>query len=400
MSENDSPAFDTRAVLGGERAPHPDFTPVTTPVYRAVSYAYEDMDDLDAIFAGTREGYVYSRYGNPTVRAFEQAVAALEGAEDAIACASGMAAVHLALMAAGCGAGTAVVAAQDVYGATYALLARFLPTLGVQTRFVDVANLACVQRALEEAHPKVFLFETLSNPLLKVADVPALVEMAHQVGALVVLDHTFATPYLLQPIALGVDIVVHSATKYLGGHGDVLAGVMVASAEPIARAREWMKVLGANLAPDTAYLALRGLKTLPVRMARHCANALAVARWLQGHPRIARVLYPGLPDHPQHDLAKRLFREGCFGGMVSFEIAGADQEAVFRFMEALRLVLPATSLGDVYSLTLYPAHSSHRALTTEERAAVGIGPGLVRLSVGLEDPRDIIADLEQALERI
>lgn len=400
MHDHDSQAFDTRAVLGGERGPRPDFTPVTTPVYRAVSYAYDDMDDLDAVFAGTREGYVYSRYGNPTVRAFEEAVAALEGAEDAIACASGMAAVHLALMAAGCTAGAMVVAAQDVYGATYALLARFLPLLGVQTRFVDVADLEAVQRALEEAQPKVLLFETLSNPLLKVADVPVLVEMAHRAGAVVVLDHTFATPYLLQPIALGADIVVHSATKYLGGHGDVLAGVMVSSAKHIAQARELMKVLGANLAPDTAYLALRGLKTLPVRMARHCANALAVAQWLREQPRVARVLYPGLPDHPQHALAKRLFREGCFGGMVSFEIAGADQEAVFRFMEALKLILPATSLGDVYSLTLYPAHSSHRALTPEERAAVGIGPGLVRLSVGLEDPRDILVDLEQALEQI
>lgn len=400
MREKQPRHFDTRAVLGGERAPRPDFTPVSTPVYRAVSYAYDDLDDLDAIFAGTREGYVYGRYGNPTVRALERAVAGLEGAEDAIACASGMAAVHLALMAAGCQAGTSVVAAQDVYGATYALLARFLPLLGVQARFVDVANPQEVQRALEEVRPRVLLFETISNPLLKVADVPALVEMAHQAGALVILDHTFATPYLLQPVALGVDFVVHSATKYLGGHGDVLAGVVVSSEEHIREAREWMKVLGANLGPDAAYLALRGLKTLPVRMARHCENALTVAQWLQGHPKVARVLYPGLPNHPQHALAKRLFREGCFGGMVSFEIAGADQEAVFRFMESLRAVLPATSLGDVYSLTLYPAHSSHRALTPEERAAVGIGPGLVRLSVGLEDARDILADLEQALEQI
>ncbi|MGQ9458301.1 MAG: trans-sulfuration enzyme family protein [Anaerolineae bacterium] len=400
MREKQPRHFDTRAVLGGERVPRPDFTPVSTPVYRAVSYAYDDLDDLDAIFAGTREGYVYGRYGNPTVRALERALAGLEGAEDAIACASGMAAVHLALMAAGCRAGTTVVAAQDVYGATYALLARFLPLLGVQARFVDVADLQEVQRTLEEVRPRVLLFETISNPLLKVADIPALVEMAHRAGALVILDHTFATPYLLQPIALGVDFVVHSATKYLGGHGDVLAGVVVSSAEHIREAREWTKVLGANLGPDAAYLALRGLKTLPVRMARHCENALAVARWLREHPRVARVLYPGLPDHPQHDLAKRLFREGCFGGMVSFEIAGADQEAVFRFLEALRVVLPATSLGDVYSLTLYPAHSSHRALTPEERATVGIGPGLVRLSVGLEDVRDILADLEQALEQV
>ncbi|MGQ9585674.1 MAG: trans-sulfuration enzyme family protein [Anaerolineae bacterium] len=399
MEEQEHSAFDTRAVLGGERGPHPDFTPVSTPVHRAVSYAYADMDDLDAIFEGTREGYVYGRYGNPTVRAFEAAVAGLEGAEDAVACASGMAAVHLALMTAGCRAGSHVVAAQDVYGATYALLARFLPTLGIQTHFVDAADLEQVRRALEATRPTAFLFETISNPLLKVADVPALVEIAHAVGAVVILDHTFASPYLMQPYTLGADLVIHSATKYLGGHGDVLAGVVVTSFQRALEAREWVKVLGPNLAPDTAWLALRGLKTLPLRMARHCESALAVARWLQGHPRIARVHYPGLEDHPQHALARRLFREGCFGGMVSFEIAGADRETVFRFMEALRLVLPATSLGDVYSLILYPAHSSHRTLTAEERAAVGIGPGLVRLSVGVEDAGDIIADLEQALAR-
>jgi len=398
MKENDLYNLETRAVHAGEGAPRPDFTPVSTPVYRSVSYAYDSMDDLDAIFGGTREGYVYGRYGNPTVRAFERAVASLEGADDAAACSSGMAAVHLALMTAGCQAGSTIVAAQDIYGATYALLGRFLTTLGMKVHFVDIADLEQVRQALEKTRPTALLFETISNPLLKVADVPALVEMAHQVGAVVILDHTFATPHLVQPCLLGVDLVVHSVTKYLGGHGDVLAGVVVSAEEQISLARELVKMLGPNLGPDAAWLALRGLKTLPFRMARHCANALTVARWLKGNPRIGRVIYPGLEDHPQHDLASRLFREGCYGGMVSFEIAGADQPTVFRFMEALQLVLPATSLGDVYSLTLYPAHSSHRALTDEERAAVGIGPGLVRLSVGIEAPEDIITDLEQALK--
>jgi len=398
MKEKRPRSLETRAIHAGEGAPRPDFTPVSTPIHRSVSYAYDSMDDLDAIFGGTREGYVYGRYGNPTVRAFERAVASLEGADDAVACSSGMAAVHLALMTAGCRAGSTIVAAQDIYGATYALLGQFLTTLGMKVHFVDIADLGQVRQALEETRPTALLFETISNPLLKVADVPALVEMAHQVEAAVILDHTFATPYLMQPCLLGVDLVVHSVTKYLGGHGDVLAGVVVSTEEQISKARELVKMLGSNLGPDAAWLALRGLKTLPFRMARHCANALTVARWLKGNPRIGRVIYPGLEDHPQHDLASRLFREGCYGGMVSFEIAGADQPTVFRFMEALQLVLPATSLGDVYSLTLYPAHSSHRALTDEERAAVGIGPGLVRLSVGIETAEDIITDLEQALK--
>ncbi|NLE76911.1 MAG: PLP-dependent transferase [Chloroflexi bacterium] len=394
---SDFESFETRAVHAGERGPRPDFTPVSTPVYRSVSYIYDEMEDLDSIFAGAGRGYVYGRYGNPTVRAFEQAVAALEAIDDAVACSTGMAAVHLALLTAGCRSGSHIVAAQDVYGATYALLARLLTTLGMTVRFVDITDLAAVQAALNEARPTVLVLETISNPLLKVPDVPRLTEMAHAAGAKVVLDNTFASPYLIQPAAFGVDVVLHSATKYLGGHGDVLAGVLALPGALAGEARELMKLLGPNLEPDTAWLALRGLKTLPLRMERHCANALTVAQGLKGHRRIRRVIYPGLPEHPQHSLASRLFRRGCYGGMVAFEIAGADQAAVFRFMEALRVVLPATSLGDVYSLTLYPAHSSHRALTDDERSAVGIGPGLVRLSVGVEDAGEILADLEQAL---
>jgi len=310
-----------------------------------------------------------------------------------------MAAIHAALLAAGVKAGTTVVAAQDVYGATYALLSRLFSTLGVRTRFVDIASLAAVEQAIVEEKPSVVLFETVSNPLLKVADTPALVEIAHRHGAEVIVDNTFASPYLFQPLAHGVDYVLHSTTKYLGGHGDVLGGVVVTSAERCVTLRELTKLVGGNLGPNEAWLTMRGLKTLPLRMAQHCRNAARVAAWLQDHPRISRVNYPGLTDHPQHAVATRLFRSGCYGGMVSFEIADADQARVFAFMEALRLILPATSLGDVYSLIMYPAHSSHRALTPEERAQIGIGEGLVRLSVGIEDVEDIIADLEQALER-
>ena len=394
-----SKSIFTLAVHAGERGPRPDFTPVVTPIYNSIAYTYESMEDLDAVFARERPGYVYARYGNPTVAALEKAVAALEGGEEATVFASGMAAIHAALLAAGVKAGAAVVAAHDVYGATYALLSKLLSTLGVETRFVDIADLAAVEQAVVEEKPKAVLFETVSNPLLKVADTPAVVEMAHRHGAEVIVDNTFASPYVFQPLAHGVDYVVHSSTKYLGGHGDVLGGVVVTSAGRCVTLRELTKLVGGNLGPNEAWLTMRGLKTLPLRMVQHCRNAAQVAAWLQGHPRISRVNYPGLTDHPQHELATRLFRPGCYGGMISFEIADADQARVFAFMEALQLCLPATSLGDVYSLVMYPAHSSHRALTPEERAQIGIGQGLVRFSVGIEDIGDIIADLGQALER-
>jgi len=327
-------------------------------------------------------------------------VAVLEGAEDAVAFASGMAAIHAALLGAGLCNGAAVVSAADVYGATYALLEKVFVTQGIRVRFVDIADLDQVANAFAGERSAALLCEIISNPLLKVADVPALAEIAHAAGAVLLVDNTFASPYLFHPLAYGADYVIHSATKYLGGHGDLMAGVVACSAARGHDLRERQKLLGANLGPQEAWLALRGLKTLPLRMRQHCANAQAVAEWLAGHPAIAHVNYPGLSDHPQHDLATRLFGGRGFGGMVSFDLRGAGQAQVFAFMEALELVLPATTLGDVYSLTLYPAHSSHRYVTPEVRAALGIGDGLVRLSVGIEDAADIIADLAQALERL
>lgn len=419
MSTSELSIF-TQAVHAGERGPQPDFTPVVTPIYHSVGYLYESMDQLDAVFAAESEGYVYPRYGTPTNAALERAVATLEGGEAAegskaaggsaaaLSFASGMAAIHAALLATGLEAGQslrlssgqAVVAAQDVYGATYALLANLFASLGVQVRFVDVADLASVERAIVEEKSEAVFCEIISNPLLKVADVPAVAELAHAHGAEVIVDGTFATPYLVRPLILGADYVVHSSTKYLAGHGDVLGGIVVTSAARRKRLWEIIKLTGGNMSPHQAWLTLRGLKTLPLRMAQHCRNAATVADWLAEHPRVAKVNYPGLPSHPQHDVATRLFRDDCYGGMVSFEIAGADRAQVFHFMETLKLILPATTLGDVHSLILYPAHSSHRALSPQERATIGIGEGLVRLSVGIEDVKDIIADLDQALERI
>jgi cystathionine gamma-synthase/methionine-gamma-lyase len=385
-------SIDTLAVHAGERGPRPDFTPVSTPIYPSVGYLYEDMGDLDAIFGGERDGFVYPRYGSPTVSAFEQAIAVLESAEDAVAFASGMGAVHAALLGAGVRAGTTVVSAADVYGATYALLERTFQALGVRVRFVDITDLDQVARAMAEEGPVALVCEIISNPLMKVADVPALAAMTQEAGAVLIVDSTFASPYLFRPLEHGADYALHSATKYLGGHGDMMAGVVACSTERGRDLRERQKLLGANLGPQEAWLALRGLKTLALRMRQHCANAQAVAEWLAAHPVVPRVNYPGLPSHPQHDVAARLF-DGCgFGGMMSFDLRDANQTAVFCFMEALELILPATTLGDVYSLTLYPAHSSHRQVSPEVRVAIGIGDGLVRLSVGIEDPQDIIAD--------
>lgn len=402
----------TLAVHAGERSTEttpltgPDagrsYMPVVTPVHHSVGYTYEATEDLDAVFAGASENPVYTRYGNPTVSAFEAAVAALEGGVAALAYSSGMAALHGALLAAGARAGAAVVAAQDVYGATYALLDRLLATQGVTVRFVDVADLNAVSAALRELKPVAILAETVSNPLLKVADLPALARLSREAGAAFIVDNTFASPVLCRPLLLGADYVVHSATKYLGGHGDVLGGVVVVGKPEMRRALyEVNKLLGANLAPQEAWLAHRGLKTLPLRVERQCRNAAVVAEWLAAQPQVAKVNYPGLASHEQHALAASLFGGESFGGaMISFDLARAGRAEVFRFMEALRLIQPATTLGDVYTLMLYPAMSSHRALDPETRRHIGIGDGLVRLSVGIEDPEDIILDLEQALRAL
>jgi cystathionine beta-lyase/cystathionine gamma-synthase len=390
-------AFATRAVHAGERAPRGDFTPVVTPIHPTVGFLYDNIDDLDAIFATEREGYVYPRYGSPTVAALEAVLADLEQGEAANAFSSGMAAIHAALLVAGVRAGTAVVAALDVYGATYTLLGRLLAELGVTTRFVDVTDLGVVEEALAESRPVALIAETISNPLVKVADVSALAGLAHRYGANLVIDNTFASPYLCTPLSQGADFVVHSATKFIAGHGDVMAGVVVTSEKNRQQLYELNKLVGGVLGPFEAWLVMRGVKTLPLRMRQQCANAARVAEWLANHPKVARVHYPGLPSHAQHELASRLFGgRGC-GGVLSFEIAGADQAIAFRFLEALDLCLPATTLGDIYTLLLHPATSSHRSLPEEERRRLGISDGLLRLSLGIEDADDIIADLEQAL---
>ncbi|MDQ6603492.1 MAG: PLP-dependent aspartate aminotransferase family protein [Chloroflexota bacterium] len=388
----------TRAVHAGERGPKPNFTPVSTPIYRSAAYLYDEIAELDAVFAGQQEGYVYARYGNPTVTALEEAIRDLEGGDVAVATSSGMAAIHLALLAAGVGAGERIVAARDLYGATFTLLVNVLSTLGIESTFVDTTDTEATRAAIIETKPRAVLIEAMSNPLLRITDVPAIAEAAHAVGARVVLDGTFTPPPMLSGFANGADFIVHSMTKYLNGHADALAGVVIGKGDEAHSLIPLVRTLGPNLAANEAYMVLRGLKTLTLRLRRQMLNAKLIARALERDPRIARTVHPGLSSHPQYETARRLFKPGWSGGMVAFELADATQADVMRFMDALRLCIPATSLGDVYTLITCPAMTSHREVAPKQRERMGITPGLLRLSAGIEHPRDIIGDLMQALD--
>ena len=385
--------FATRAVHAGERPPRPDFTPTTMPIYPATAFIYDETSTQDAVFGNERPGYVYSRYGNPTNRALEQAVADLEGTENAIAYGSGMAAVHAAILSQ-VQAGNRIVAARDCYGATSAILNNVFATLGVKTTFVDILDLDQLEAVVAEQKPRLITCETISNPLVRVTDIAGVAAIAKRHRAKLVVDNTFASPVLVNPAALGADLVVHSATKYLGGHGDVTGGVIAADNDTVHELYELNKLTGGVLGPFEAWLTLRGLKTLPLRFRQQCASAAVIAEWLSDHPAVDRVYYPGLADLGP---VAAQFNGPERGAMLSFDLKDGGREEVFRFMETVTLCLPATTLGDVYSLVLYPAISSHRALTPEQRAEVGIREGLVRLSVGIEDVADIIADLDQAL---
>jgi cystathionine beta-lyase/cystathionine gamma-synthase len=370
-------AFATQAVHAGERAPKPDFTPVNTPIYQSASFVYDTLETMDAIFGGERSGYVYTRYGNPTVTALERAVATLEVVS-----------------------GVAVVAAQDLYGATSTLLTTIFARQGVNVRLVDMTDLEQVESIMCDLRPKVVLAEMISNPLLKVVDLAQVAMLAHAHGATLVVDSTFTSPYLLQPLRYGADFVIHSTTKSLGGHGDVTGGIVVAPAAHRPQLELVARLVGGVLSPHEAYLTLRGLKTLPLRVRQQCQNAMAMAEWLADHPHIRTVYYPGLEQHPGHHIARRVLRQGCFGSVLSFELIDGDRERVFAFLNGLRLCLPATTLGDIYTELLYPTMSSHRILTPEQRSAIGISDALIRLSAGIEDAGDLIADLAQALRKV
>lgn len=404
LSQSQTWSLDTLLVRGdtGSSDSEQAITPTVQPIYASTTYLHRNAETLDKAFDGKLESgesaYVYARQGNPNAHAFEELMTRAEKGIGAVAFGSGMAAIHAALLTGGLAPGSKIVAAQDLYGATVGMLRNFFIPLGVELVLLDL----CADDAanhIREEEPDVVYVETLSNPLVKVIDLDAISAAAKDVGAVSVVDSTFTTPYLVRPIEHGFDLVLHSATKYLSGHGDSTAGIVISAKKVLLdQLRTYATMLGAMLSPFESHLVMRGLKTLALRMERHCSNALQVAIFLQQHPAVSQVYYPGLPEHPQHVLATTLLDSERYGGLLSFDLKEQTRAAAYRFMDKLQLCLPATTLGDVFSLVSYPPVSSHRALSAAERQKIGITEGCIRLSVGIENVEDILKDLDQALK--
>jgi cystathionine beta-lyase/cystathionine gamma-synthase len=385
--------FTTRAIRASTRVPRVDQPPSSVPIYQAVTFASADADELGDVTTGRQPGYVYARLGNPTVDVLADAFAALHEADAGFAAATGMAAIHLAV-ASQVAAGDRIVATRAMYGTTRSLFSSVLARAGVATTFVDVTDLAAVEAALAAAPTRILYLETISNPTLVVPDLAALARLAHRHAATVIVDNTFASPYLCRPLALGADLVVESATKYLSGHSDVLAGAVAGSRPLIDAIRALHVDTGGTLAPFSAFLVLRGIPTLALRMERHAATAAVLAELLEGAPGVERVWYPARPSHPQHAVAARQLAGG--GGMLAVELAGGAA-AGRAFIDTLRIPERTASLGSIHTIVVHPPSTTHRQLTPAELADAGISPGLLRISVGLEDAADLRADVEGAL---
>jgi cystathionine gamma-synthase len=393
MTERRSKAGDsTRAVHSGERDRR-ESDAVTTPIFQTSTYWFPNSEQLRAYQEGRLPRDEYGRYGNPTWRAVENKLSELEGGESAVLFASGMCAATTTFFAL-LPRGGHLIVTSDCYRRTRQFIRQFLTKLNVETTVIEPADPKGLREAIRK-NTRLFFTESPTNPYLRVLDLPEAARVAHGHGVRVIIDSTFATPVNHRPLLDGADLVIHSATKYLGGHNDLLAGVAVGSDEVIAEVREAVGILGGILDPHAAYLLLRGLKTLALRMARHNENGLRLARWLQGHPRVRRVYYPGLESHPDHTVAKQLMRG--FGGVVTFEL-DADFDTTVRVVDRCRIPYLAPSLGGAESLIEMPALMSYWDLTAKERHELGISDSLVRLACGIEDSDDLIADLEQALE--
>jgi cystathionine gamma-synthase len=371
--------------------------PLVPAIAQTTVYTYPSLEALEAVYGGEEPGHIYYRQGHANGEALEEAVAALEGAEATVTAASGMAAISAGMLAT-LTAGDHMLADRNVYGGTHALLTEELARLGIAATLVDAANEGALEAALRP-ETKLLHLEALSNPMLRVCDLPRVIGWAKARGLVVTVDNTFATPALMRPIEYGADLVFHSLPKYLGGHSAAMGGVAAGRRELVEEARARLMHLGGTLGPFDAWMALGGLKTLGLRMRAHSENALAVARFLARHPAVTRVEHPGLPTHPQHALAQTLYPHGT-GGMLAFEVAGGHGGAT-RLVRALAGHIPlAPSLADVATTVSYPAGTSHRSLSAEARAALGISDGLLRLSVGIEDADDILTDLEKGLEAV
>jgi methionine-gamma-lyase len=387
--------FSTRAIRAASRAPRVDQRPSSVPIYQTATFASADAEELAAVAADPRAGYAYSRLANPTTSALGAAYAELAGGEAGLALASGMGAIYAAL-ASQLRAGDRIVAPLAAYGSTRTQLLDTFARFGVTVDFADLTDPAAAAAALAVGRTRVLYAETIANPTTVVSDHAALARLAHDHGATYIVDNTFASPYVCRPLDLGADLVVESATKFLAGHSDAIAGVVAGRGELIRRVEKVQVDTGATIGPFDAFLVLRGILTLAVRAERHAMTAAALAAWLERQDGVQRVLYPGLPSHPQHDVAMRQFRAGVAGGMLAVEVVGgrAGGRAV---IDALTLTDLTASLGSVHTMVVHPPSTSQRQMTEEELTAAGITPGLLRVSVGLEDLEDLQDDFSAAL---
>ena len=386
--------FDTKLVHAG-MIEDPTGS-VTVPIYQTSTFAFRNAEHGAALFAGREEGFIYTRIANPTIRALERQVAELESGFDGIATSSGMGAVSTIYMAF-LGQSAHVVSTDSVYGPSRGILENHFTRFGVESTFVDTSRPENIRKAMRPETRMVYV-ETPSNPAMLVTDIAAAAEIAHERGAVLVVDNTFASPYLQRPLDLGADVAFHSVTKFINGHADVVGGIIVARDEAVyKKLRPMMINLGCNMDPHQAFLVIRGLKTLSLRMERAQANAMAIAQWLEAHPKVAEIRYIGLPSHPQHELAKRQMSGP--GAMISFELNGG-LEAGRRLMDNVRVSTLAVSLGGVETLIQHPASMTHAGVPRDQRLAAGITDGLVRYSIGIEDVEDLLTDLSQAMDKV
>lgn len=380
----------TLAIHSGENL-HGVGAPVTTPIVRTSTFTFPNSEEMKRWAEGRSKAYIYTRYGNPTLSVAEAKIAALEGAEAALVTASGMAAISCALLSV-LRAGDEVLATRQLYGGTYRLLRDIFPRLGIGVRYVE-SDLRGLEEQISD-RTRVIYTESPTNPTLQIVDLRRVAEVARRHRLVSIVDNTFATPILQKPIAMGFDLVVHSATKHMGGHSDLIAGAVAGRRSLVEAVRQMVIYLGGSMDPEVAFLLIRGLKTLEVRVRRQCETALAVAKFLARHPAVERVHYPGLPGHPQHKLARQQMKG--YGSMLAFDVKGG-LPAARRVCDRVRVFLLAASLGGVESLVVLPVYSSHYRMSSAELKAAGVSPGTVRVSIGLEDPADLIEDLKQAL---
>ncbi len=390
--------FESMVVHAGDRKRAKGVpVPSTTPIHLGTTFFYDSAETLDRVLGQEEEGFSYARYASPTNSALEELAATLESGYGALATASGMAAQQIALQAALLDRRHSVLASNSIYGATVGILDHILSPFGVEVSYVDICDLDLLERTVAEKKPGCLFMESVSNPLLRVGRIDKIAKLAHSAGAALIVDNTFATPMLLRPLELGANIVIHSATKYLAGHGDVLGGLVISDEAHHETVRMLSRISGPVLGPFESYLTMRGIKTLALRYQRQCENAKDLAEWLTAHPCVERVYYCSDADHPDAAVVKQFFAPGLFGAIVSFEIKDGNKESILAFMDRLKMIVPGTSLGDVHTLLLYPFISSHRNVAPKVREGMGIRENLVRIAAGIEAVDDIIADLDNAL---